>query len=108
MLIFLAVLLLLILSSPWNLIAFIVIVPLWVLELFGWNRTVKHRKKVVGAQTLIGKEALVITECHPHAQARLDGEIWEARCELGAEVGDKVRVVGRDGLVLVVEPAGGV
>ena len=108
MLIFLAVLLLLILSSPWNLIAFIVIVPLWVLELFGWNRTVKHRKKVVGAQTLIGKEALVTTECRPQGQARLDGEIWEARCESGAEVGDKVRVVGRDGLVLVVEPAGSV
>jgi membrane protein implicated in regulation of membrane protease activity len=105
MLIFLAVLLLLILSSPWNLIAFLVIVPLWVLELFGWNRTVKNRRKAVGVETLIGKEAVVSTDCNPSGQVRLDGEIWEARCDAGAAVGDKVRVIGRDGLVLVVSPA---
>jgi membrane protein implicated in regulation of membrane protease activity len=105
MLIFLAVLLLLILSSPWNLIAFLVIVPLWVLELFGWNRTVKNRRKVVGAETLIGQEAVVTTDCNPTGQVRLEGEIWEARCDSGAAVGDKVRVVGRDKLVLVVTPA---
>src|SRR5439155_4733512 len=105
MLIFLAVLLLLILPSPWNLIAFIVIVPLWLLELFGWNRTVKHRKRVVGAQTLIGKDATVTEPCHPSGQVRLGGEIWEARCDEGADPGDTVRVTGRDDLTLVVEPA---
>jgi membrane-bound serine protease (ClpP class) len=106
MLIFLAVLLLLILSWPWNLIAFLVIVPLWVLELFGWNRTVKNRRKAVGAETMIGKEAVVSLDCRPSGQVRLDGEIWEARCDLGAREGDKVRVIGRDGLVLVVTPTG--
>jgi membrane protein implicated in regulation of membrane protease activity len=105
MLIFLAVLLLLLLPWPWNLIVFLVIVPLWVLELFGWNRKVKNRRKVVGAETLIGKEAVVTTDCHPKGQVRLDGEIWEARCDPGAAVGDHVRVIGRDDLVLVVGPA---
>ena len=105
MLIFLAVLLLLILSWPWNLIAFLLIVPLWVLELFGWNRTVKNRRKVVGAQALIGREAVVSVDCRPSGQVRLDGEIWEARCDPGAGEGAKVRVIGRDGLVLVVSPA---
>jgi membrane-bound serine protease (ClpP class) len=106
MLIIVAVVLLLILSSPWNLIAFFVLVPLWLLELFGWNLTVKHRRKAVGAETLIGREAVVSTDCRPSGQVRLDGEIWEARCDSGAAVGDKVRVIGRDGLVLVVSPAG--
>ena len=105
MLIIVAVVLLLILSSPWNLIAFLVLVPLWLLELFGWNRTVKNRRKAVGAETLIGKEAVVTVDCRPNGQVRLDGEIWEARCDAGAAVGDKVRVIGRDGLVLVVSPA---
>jgi membrane-bound serine protease (ClpP class) len=105
MLIFLAVLLLLILSWPWNLIAFLVIVPLWVLELFGWNRTVRNRRKAVGAETLIGREAVVSADCRPSGQVRLDGEIWEARCDPGAREGDRVRVIGRDGLVLVVSPA---
>ena len=105
MLIIVAVVLLLILSSPWNLIAFLVLVPLWLLELFGWNRTVKNRRKAVGAETLIGKEAVVTVDCRPNGQVRLDGEIWEARCDAGAAVGDKVRVIGREGLVLVVSPA---
>lgn len=105
MLIFLAVALLLVLPSPWNVIGFIVVLPIWVLELFAWNRTVKHRKKAVGAQTLIGKDAVVTTPCRPVGQVRLDGEIWEARCDAGASPGDRVRVIGRDGLQLVVEAA---
>jgi membrane-bound serine protease (ClpP class) len=104
MLIFLAVLLLFLLPWPWNLIAFLVIVPLWVLELFGWNRKVKNRRKAVGAETLIGKQAVVTTDCRPSGQVRLEGEIWEARCDAGASVGDNVRVIGRNGLVLVVTP----
>jgi membrane-bound serine protease (ClpP class) len=104
-LIFLAVALLLVLPSPWNVIGFIVVLPIWVLELFAWNRTVKHRKKAVGAQTLIGKDAVVTTPCRPVGQVRLDGEIWEARCDAGASPGDRVRVIGRDGLQLVVEAA---
>jgi membrane-bound serine protease (ClpP class) len=104
-LIFLAVALLLLLPSPWNVVGFIVVLPLWVLELFGWNRTVKHRRKAVGAQTLIGKDAVVSTPCRPVGQVRLDGEIWEARCDAGASVGDRVRVIGRERLTLVVEAA---
>jgi membrane protein implicated in regulation of membrane protease activity len=104
-LIFLAIALLLVLPSPWNVIAFLVLVPLWVLELVGWSRTVKHRKRVVGAQTLIGRDAIVIASCRPRGQVRLDGEIWEARCDGEAMVGDRVGVVGRDGLTLVVRPA---
>jgi membrane-bound serine protease (ClpP class) len=104
MLIFLAVALLLILSPPWNLIAFLVLLPLWVLELFGWNRTTKRHRKAVGAETLIGRKAVVSEPCRPVGQVRLDGEIWEARCEAGASTGDRVRITGRQRLTLVVEP----
>jgi membrane-bound serine protease (ClpP class) len=104
MLIFVAVALLLLLSSPWNVVAFLVLLPLWVLELFGWNRTTKRHRKAVGAETLIGREAVVSQPCQPVGQVRLDGEIWEARCEAGAGTGERVRVTGREGLTLVVEP----
>ena len=104
MLIFLAVALLLILSPPWNLVAFLVLLPLWVLELFGWSRTTKRHRKAVGAETLIGREAVVSEACRPVGQVRLDGEIWEARCAAGASTGDRVRVTGRQRLTLVVEP----
>ncbi len=104
-LIFLAIALLFVLSSPWNLIGFLVVIPLWVLELLGWNRTVKRRRRVVGAETLIGRDAVVISPCRPRGQVRLDGEIWAARCDAGAGDRETVRVVGRDGLTLIVEPA---
>ena len=103
MLIILAIALLLLLPSPWSFVGFFGVFALWLVELGLWNRTVRHRRKVVGAQTLIGKDAVVSTPCRPVGQVRLDGEIWEARCESGASPGDRVRVVGRKGLTLLVE-----
>jgi membrane-bound serine protease (ClpP class) len=102
-LIFLAVALLFVLPDPWNVIGFAVVAVLWVLELFVWNRKVKNRRHAVGAETLIGREAVVSMACHPVGQVRLDGEVWEARCASGAELGERVRITGRDDLVLEVE-----
>jgi membrane protein implicated in regulation of membrane protease activity len=47
---------------------------------------------------------VVITACRPLGQVRVDGEIWAARCESGADIGTAVRVEDRDGLTLVVRP----
>jgi membrane protein implicated in regulation of membrane protease activity len=105
-LIIVAFLLLLLLPTPWNLVGFLVVIPLWILELLAWNRSMKSRRKAVGAETLVGREAVVMTACQPRGQVRLDGEIWDARCDAGATVGDAVRVVDRDALTLIVEPAG--
>jgi membrane protein implicated in regulation of membrane protease activity len=105
MLIILAFILLFLLPSPWSWIGFLVTTMFWFVELLAWNRTVKHRRRVVGAQTLIGRDATVTEPCHPSGQVRLNGEIWEARCDAGADPGDTVRVVARDDLTLVVEPA---
>ena len=92
-------------SNRNEVVRFLVAIPLWFVELLAWNRTVKHRRRAVGVQTLIGKDATVTEPCRPSGQVRLDGEIWEARCDAGADPGDTVRVVGRDDLTLVVEPS---
>ena len=104
MLIIVAFLLLLLLPTPWNIVGFLVVIPLWILELLAWNRSMKGRRKAVGAQTLLGREAVVMTACRPLGQVRIDGEIWEARCDAGAGEGDTVRIVDRDNLALIVEP----
>jgi membrane-bound serine protease (ClpP class) len=105
-LILVALLLLFVLDSPWNLIGAAVFLVLWFFELAFWNRTVKNRRRVVGAQTLVGRTASVIRALDPEGQVKVDGEIWAARASSsGAGVGDMVRIVGRDNLVLVVEPA---
>jgi membrane protein implicated in regulation of membrane protease activity len=104
-LILLAPLLLLLLPSPWNLVSFLVLLPLWVIELLAWRRTVSKRRHVVGVQTMIGREAAVIARCAPRGQVTLDGEIWKARCTHGADVGEIVRITRVKGLTLIVEPA---
>jgi|SRR6186997_2999246 membrane protein implicated in regulation of membrane protease activity len=105
MLIILAVVLLLVLPGPWDVIGFAVALALGVGELFLWNKTVKRQRRVVGAQTLIGADALVLAACRPDGQVRVNGEIWAARCEAGADEGETVRVVGRDRLTLTVDRA---
>ncbi len=107
MFLLLAFVLLLVLDSPWNIVGFGVCFALFIGELLFWNRTVRRRPAAVGVHTLVGREATVTSTCRPDGQVQLDGEIWQARCAAGADAGDSVRVVGRDRLILVVEPYGG-
>ena len=72
-------------------------------ETFFWIRVLRRRPVTVGAEALIGVMARVIAPCQPIGEIRVQGEIWRARCDEGADVGQQVRVRGRDGLILVVE-----
>jgi membrane-bound ClpP family serine protease len=74
-------------------------------ETFFWVWYSRRRRAQVGAETLIGELAEVVTRCAPLGQVRLQGEIWRARCEEGAERGEQVRVTALDELTLVVERA---
>ncbi len=72
-------------------------------ETFFWIRVLRRRPVTVGAEALIGTMARVIVPCQPIGEVRVQAEIWRARCDEGADVGQQVRVRGRDGLILVVE-----
>ncbi len=63
----------------------------------------KRRRAHVGAEALIGQEAVVVEPCRPAGQVRIAGELWRARCDEGAAAGELVRVRGIEGLTLVVE-----
>ena len=101
----LAIGLFLVLASPWNAIAFFVCLVLGCAEaVYHWRRVRGHRVES-GAETLIGKTASVVVACRPVGQVTVAGERWEARCDIGADVGDVVTVVGRRDLQLIVAPA---
>jgi membrane-bound serine protease (ClpP class) len=68
-----------------------------------WLWYSQRRTAQVGAETLIGRVVEVAEECRPYGHVRVQGELWRARCGEGAARGDRVRVVGRDGLTLEVE-----
>jgi membrane protein implicated in regulation of membrane protease activity len=96
------VVLLFVLPSEWNVVLFAACLALFLGELVFWNRRVRDRRAQAGAETLIGRTATVVSACHPDGQVRLAGEIWEARCDGGADPGDTVVVTARDDLKLVV------
>jgi membrane protein implicated in regulation of membrane protease activity len=101
----LAIVLLIFLPSPWGLTAFLVCLVLGCFEGAYWWRKTRGNQVEVGAETLIGQRASVVVACRPVGQVAIAGERWEARCDAGADVGEIVTVVGRDGLLLIVAPA---
>ena len=64
----------------------------------------RRRKVVVGAEAMIGAEAWALEDFQGQGTARAFGEIWRVRSAAPLAKGARVRVVGVDGLVLVVEP----
>ena len=103
MFLLLALVLLVVLPSPWGFVGFGIALVCFGGEVVFWQRRVRGRRSVVGAQTLIGESGTVVSACRPTGQVRLSGEIWAARCELGADAGETVTVVGRSNLTLIVE-----
>jgi membrane-bound serine protease (ClpP class) len=59
----------------------------------------------VGAETLIGATGRVVTECRPAGTVRVRGEEWQARSDAAVVAGQRIRVLGRERLTLLVEPA---
>ena len=106
MLIIIAIVLLFVLPDPWNVVVFVAGVALGIGELFVWASTVRGRRKVVGAQAMIGRTAVVVSPLRPTGRVRVDAETWEARSEQNAGVGDVVEIIGLRGLQLLVTPAG--
>lgn len=94
-----------VLDGPWDVLVVVGALALELGEIFFWMWYSRRRRVQVGAETLLGADAVVVTGCHPRGQVRVGGEIWDARCASGADVGAAVRVVGRDALTLLVEPS---
>jgi membrane-bound serine protease (ClpP class) len=89
---------------PWGLALVAAAAVVEVGESFFWLHLSRRRRIQMGAETLIGATAQAVSDCRPLGQVRLRGELWGACCEAGASAGDAVRVVGREGLTLLVEP----
>jgi membrane-bound serine protease (ClpP class) len=64
----------------------------------------RKRKAVTGSEQLIGTRGEVVSWSELHGGVRVLGEIWSARSNRPLQVNDIVRVVGREGLTLIVEP----
>jgi membrane-bound serine protease (ClpP class) len=90
---------------PWNVLVVLAGVSVEVLEVIWGRRLAKRWRPKTGAETMIGQQAEVAVACRPTGQVRINGELWEATCAAGADVGDETIVRAIDGLTLIVEPA---
>ena len=65
----------------------------------------QRQKTTTGVEGLIGQIGTARTPLQPEGRVFVEGELWSARCEEGAEPGEKVRVLAVKGLMLVVGKA---
>jgi len=88
---------------PWNLLVVLGGISVEVLEVIWGRRLARRWRPQTGVQTLIGQRAEVVVACRPAGQVRVNGELWGATCEAGADVGDETIVRAVQRLTLVVE-----
>jgi membrane-bound serine protease (ClpP class) len=96
-----------ILDPPLGIILLVAGAVIEVGEAFFWTRYLRRIRVRTGAEGMIGERAVVIEACDPRGRIRVHGEIWSAECAEGAAVGDRVRVVAIDRLLLEVVRATG-
>ncbi|HYA09170.1 MAG TPA: NfeD family protein [Gaiellaceae bacterium] len=97
-------------SEPWGAVVIIAGCLLEIGEvavLRRWSHHLNRRlKPATGAEAMVGRTAKVVAPCRPTGTVRVHGELWEARCDAGADARDTVQVDAVEGLTLVVSPAG--
>jgi membrane-bound serine protease (ClpP class) len=94
-----------VLPHPLGIAAIVGALVIEVGEAWFWIWLSRRRRAVVGAEALLGADAVVVAPCRPDGQVRIAGELWRAHCEAGADAGQTVRVLGVSGLTLEVEAA---
>jgi membrane-bound serine protease (ClpP class) len=84
--------------------AMIVTAALFVLVIALLLRS-RKRPVVTGQEGIMGAEGEALAWQQDEGRVRVQGEIWRARSSHPLEPGTRIKVVSRDGLVLLVEPA---
>ena len=105
MFLLLALLLLIFVPSPWNVIGALVTGAVGVVEVVYWQRRMRGEKVQTGVENLVGATGVAAERLAPSGHVRVLGEIWEANSSSELPRGARVRVVAVNGLMLEVESA---
>jgi membrane protein implicated in regulation of membrane protease activity len=90
---------------PWNLVVILAGITVEAGEIVWGRRLARRLRPKTGAEAMIGKAAIVVEACRPNGRVRVDGELWDAHCAVGAAVGEPVRITAVEKLTLEVAPA---
>jgi membrane-bound serine protease (ClpP class) len=78
--------------------------------LFLWFATIKvieadKRRPAHDTEKLIGMLGEAKSDIENEGSVQVDGELWSARSDIYIPIGSKIRVINREGFVLIVEQA---
>jgi membrane protein implicated in regulation of membrane protease activity len=107
MFLLLALLLLLFLPDPWNLVAALASSLAGAAEILFWERRMSRHRVRTGQEALVGATGEVTAPLTPIGQVRVKGELWDAHSSTPLDRGARVQVVAIEDLTLEVAPAGG-
>jgi membrane-bound serine protease (ClpP class) len=83
----------------------IIIIALIIFWMIYKAAQAKLSKIKTGKEALIGSRGVAVTDLNPKGEIRVLGEFWQATAkEGGIKNGEKVEVVGMQGMFLVVKP----
>ena len=103
MFLLLALLLVIVLPSPWDVIGGVACGALFIVEVGYWHRRMRGAKVQTGVENLVGATGEVTEALAPSGKVRVQGELWQARSSSELPPGSAVRVVAVDDLMLEVE-----
>lgn len=92
-------------SVAWELVAFMAVASaLFFSGILGFALKARHRAVRTGSEQMIGSIGEVVSWADGEGSVHVHGEIWAARASKSLAIGETVRVVGREGLTLLVQP----
>ena len=91
--------------SPWTIAEAVVVTAGLFLFVLGMLFRARRRVVIAGMRALLGAEGEALSWQGQHGRILIKGETWRARANATLRPGTRVKVIDRDGLVLVVEPA---
>jgi membrane-bound serine protease (ClpP class) len=92
-------------QASWQVVAGLTAVSAaFFLGVLGLAVRVRHRPVITGSEEMIGSTGEVVHWAGGTGRVHVHGEIWAAESGAMLATGQKVRVVGRSGLTLAVEP----
>ena len=90
--------------SPWLVAGVVIVSAAFFMAVVWLAFKARSRPVVSGAEEMIGARATALENFSEHGRVRVLGEEWQAHTPRALKKGQKLRVTGRDGLVLIVEP----
>jgi len=90
--------------SPWVIAEGVIVTAGLFLFVLGVLFRSRRRVVIAGMRALLGAEGEALSWQGQHGRILIKGETWRARAAASLQPGTRVKVIDRDGLVLVVEP----